>query len=111
MIGDAGAVEQPDAFAPILRTILTGLEKGELDRNLITSDCSAYFSRSAVQDFQSSLAPLGSITAVQKLHTALRGGMTFAEYRVGFSGGDAILVTIYLLPDGRIEQLLVIGKA
>jgi hypothetical protein len=43
--------------------------------------------------------------------TALRGGMTFGEYKVTYSGGTAVLVTVYLIPDGKIEQLLVVGKA
>ena len=37
--------------------------------------------------------------------------MTFSSYRVAFSSGTTLLVTVYLEPDGKIEQLLVIGKA
>jgi hypothetical protein len=36
--------------------------------------------------------------------------MTFAEYRAMFSDGTSLLVTVYLMPDGGIEQLLVVGK-
>ena len=31
-------------------------------------------------------------------------------YRVAFSNGTTLLVTVYLEPDGKIEQLLVVGK-
>ena len=110
VLGDVAGAVPTDSFAPELRTILTGLEKGALDRSLLTADCNAYFSGPALEDFRSSLAPLGSVTTLQRVRATMRGGMTFDEYRVGFSGGDAILVTIYPLPDGRIEQLLVVGK-
>jgi CubicO group peptidase (beta-lactamase class C family) len=100
-----------EAFAPHLQTILTGLQKGSIDRALFTADGNAYYDATALADYQSSLAPLGSITSVTPGHSSLRGGMTFASYRVAFSGGTTVLVTVYLEPDGKIEQLLVIGKA
>ncbi len=100
-----------EAFAPQLQTILTGLQKGTIDRSLFTADCNAYYNATALADYQSSLAPLGTITTVTPGHSSLRGGMTFASYRVAFSSGTTVLVTVYLEPDGKIEQLLVIGKA
>jgi hypothetical protein len=36
--------------------------------------------------------------------------MTFSGYRVAFSGGSAVRVSVAVKPDGKIEQLLVIGK-
>ena len=52
------------AFAPHLQTILAGLQKGDIDRALFTADCNDYFDRTALADYQSSLAPLGTITSV-----------------------------------------------
>jgi D-alanyl-D-alanine carboxypeptidase len=101
----------PDDFAPKLQAILTGLEKGQIDRSLFTADCNGYFDQTALGDYQSSLAPLGTITSVTQRHTSLRGGMTFDSYGVAFSGGTTLIVTVYLEPDGKIEQLLVEGKA
>jgi CubicO group peptidase (beta-lactamase class C family) len=100
-----------ESFAPHLQTILTGLQKGAIDHTLFTADCNAYYDAAALADYQSSLAPLGTITSVTPGHSSLRGGMTFASYRVAFSAGTTVLVTVYLEPDGKIEQLLVIGKA
>jgi CubicO group peptidase (beta-lactamase class C family) len=111
------AVDASDTFAPRLQAILTGLLAGKIDRSLFTANCNDYFDKNAIADFQSSLAPLGVITGVARTRTSLRGGMTFAAYKVGFSGGTSIIVTLYLLPDAaapggfRIEQLLVEGKA
>jgi D-alanyl-D-alanine carboxypeptidase len=100
-----------EAFAPRLKTILTGLQKGEIDRSLFTANCNDYFDPAALSDYQSSLAPLGTITEVTPRRSSLRGGMTYGSYRVTFSGGVAIIVTVFLEPDGKIEQLLVEGKA
>jgi CubicO group peptidase (beta-lactamase class C family) len=98
------------AFTPKLKTILAGLQKGEIDRSLFTANCNDYFDQTALSDYQSSLAPLGTITDVVPGRSSLRGGMTFGSYRVKFSGGTTIIVTVFLEPDGKIEQLLVEGK-
>jgi D-alanyl-D-alanine carboxypeptidase len=110
-VGSNGELSDTAAlFAPKLKEILTGLQKGEIDRSLFTPDCNAYFSPEALAAFQSSLAPLGAITSVEPNRMALRGGMTFGGYRVEFSKGTAIDVTLYLTPDGKLEQLLVEGN-
>jgi hypothetical protein len=98
------------AFAPHLQTILAGLQKGNIDRSLFTADCNDYFDHTALADYQSSLAPLSTITSVTPVRDTLRGGMTFGLYHVAFSGGTTLIVTVYLEPDGKIEQLLVEGK-
>ncbi|MES2392575.1 MAG: serine hydrolase domain-containing protein [Acidobacteriota bacterium] len=105
------AAPAEDAFAPKLSGILTGLQTGAIDRSLFTSDCNAYFDKDALADFASTLNKLGAITGVEHVRSALRGGMTFGLYRVAFTGGTKVVVTVYLEPDGKIEQLLVVGKA
>jgi CubicO group peptidase (beta-lactamase class C family) len=105
------AATAPDTFAPQLKSILAGLQQGTIDRSLLTPDTVDYFNPDTLADFKSTLAPLGSITGVTRLRTAQRGGMTFGLYKATFSSGQAINVTVYLRPDGKIEQLLVIGKA
>jgi D-alanyl-D-alanine carboxypeptidase len=99
------------AFTPQLQTIVAGLQKGVIDRTLFTTDCSDYFDPTALAEYQSSLAPLGTVNTVTVGHASLRGGMTFSSYRVAFSGGTTLIFTVYLEPDGKIEQLLVEGKA
>ena len=106
----SGTVEA-DTFAPKLKTILSGLQQGTIDRALFTADCNAYFNQDALHDFASSLAPLGAVSTVARTRTALRGGMRFALYRAAFTKGTSIMVSVYLEPDGQIEQLLVVGKA
>jgi len=104
------ATTTAQAFAPHLQSIVAGLQKGLIDRSLFTANCNDYFDQNALADYQSSLAPLGTITSVTVGHARLRGGMTFSSYRVAFSNGATLLFTVYLQPDGKIEQLLVEGK-
>jgi D-alanyl-D-alanine carboxypeptidase len=99
------------AFAARLKNILQGLQQGKIDRTLLTADCNSYFQADALHDFQASLAPLGMVTEVKPVSTSLRGGMQFGSWKVTFANGTAVEVTTYVEPDGKIEQLLVTGKA
>lgn len=107
---DSPAQATADAFVPRMKTIMAGLIQGRIDRGLFTADCNDYFSRETLHDFQASLSPFGAVTEVTSEGAALRGGMTFAGYKVTFAGGTSVRATVYLEPDGKIEQLLVEGK-
>jgi D-alanyl-D-alanine carboxypeptidase len=111
IIASAPSAAVPDTFAPKLQTIVAGLQKGQIDRTLFTADCNDYFDPTALSDYKSSLAPLGAIASVTLRHTSLRGGMTFSSYGIAFSNGTTLIITVYIEPDGKIEQLLVEGKA
>ncbi|HTV09384.1 MAG TPA: serine hydrolase domain-containing protein [Candidatus Aquilonibacter sp.] len=105
------AAAPPDTFAPELKTILNGLQHGQIDRSLFTADTNDYFNADTLSDFESTLAPLGTITDVTRSSTHLRGGMTGSIYRVTYSSGTTLIVSVYTYPDGKIEQLLIIGKS
>jgi D-alanyl-D-alanine carboxypeptidase len=105
------ATTAAQAFVPQLQTIIAGLQKGILDRSLFTADCNDYFDAPALADYQSSLTPLGAVKSATVGHASLRGGMTFSSFRVEFAEGTTLIFTAYLEPDGKIEQLLVEGKA
>ena len=100
-----------DTFAPTLKTILTGLQQGKIDRSLFTPDTNDYFTPDTLADFKSTLAPLGAITNVTRGYTHQRGGMTGSGYRVTYSNGTTISVSVYTQPDGKIEQFLITGKS
>jgi D-alanyl-D-alanine carboxypeptidase len=85
--------------------IFTGLQKGHIDRNRFTPDCNAYFSQEAINDFSTSLNPLGGPLGFTQERTRQRGGMTFRSFRIHFIGRDLTLTT-YEMPDGRLEQYL-----
>jgi D-alanyl-D-alanine carboxypeptidase len=102
--------EKPDTVAPQIPTILAAVAQGHIDPTLFTSNCLSYFSPEALADFQATLAPLGAVASVTRTKTNLRGGMTFGLYRVNFTGGTALDLNTYTLPDGKIEQFLITGK-
>jgi len=84
-------------------------QQGKIDRSLFTPWCNSYFSQQALQDFQSSLAPLGKPSSVRQTVEDLRGGMTFRVFTVQFaSTNEQVMITTYTEPDGKLEQYLVL---
>jgi D-alanyl-D-alanine carboxypeptidase len=102
---DTQSASQVEAQA---ETIFKGLQQGQIDRTLFTDNCNAYFSQQALDDFSSSLKPLGAPTTFHKLGEELRGGMTFRVFAVAFKNSpQQVHVTTYTMPDGKLEQYLV----
>jgi D-alanyl-D-alanine carboxypeptidase len=87
--------------------VFIGLQEGKIDRSQLTAFCDAYFTAEAVQDFATSLKPLGAPSSFKQVAEEQRGGMTFRVFNVGF-GGKQVRVTTYEEPDGKLEQYLVI---
>lgn len=85
------------------RAILVVLQQGTIDRSLLTSNASAYFSEQALKDFASSLAPLGAPIGFVQTGTQKRGGMVLRVYRATFPN-RALRVWTYEMPDGKLEQ-------
>ncbi len=105
----SASVHQADLPLAQAKTIFTDLQEGKLDRSLFTSNCNAYFSEQAIGDFASSLKPLGLPTSFVQAAEELRGGMAFQVFRVGFSDPNKkLVVTTYTMPDGKLEQYLVL---
>jgi CubicO group peptidase (beta-lactamase class C family) len=88
------------------RRVFEGLQQGKIDRSQFTDDANFYFTDQALQDFASSLGPLGTIQEFTASRTTLRGGMTYRGYRVKI-GGRSLSISIYEMPDGKYEQYLV----
>jgi hypothetical protein len=73
---------------------------------LFTDNANSYFDKQALQDFASSLSPLGASQDFQQTSEQLRGGMTYRAYRAKFA--DKVLsISTFEMPDGKIEQYLV----
>lgn len=98
-----------DAELAQVRGIIEGLRQGRIDRSLLTSNNSFYFDDQALHDIEASLAPLGKLQSVTRERESLRGGMTFRLYRAEFEK-KAVGVTVYLTPDGRYEQFLILQQ-
>ncbi len=88
------------------RGIFEELQHGKIDRSLFTDDANAYFTDQALRDFASSLGPLGAPQQFNQTAEEGRGGMTFRAYRVVCAKKN-LVVTIYEMPDGKLEQFLV----
>jgi hypothetical protein len=107
-VEDKPETNQPEQQA---RAILTGLQQGKIDRSLFTENCNAYFSEQALGDFESSLKGFGAPSVFHQTAEELRGGMTFRVYHVEFPNqAQKLEVTTYTMPDGKLEQYLVIPQ-
>jgi D-alanyl-D-alanine carboxypeptidase len=88
------------------RKIFEELQNSRIDHALFTSNANSYFTDQALSDYGSSLGSLGAIQQFVRTAEEGRGGMIFRAYRVSFAR-KVVLVTIYEMPDGKIEQYLV----
>jgi D-alanyl-D-alanine carboxypeptidase len=88
--------------------IFTGLQEGKIDRSQLTALCDAYFTAEALEDFASSLKPLGVPRSFTQVSEEKRGGMMFRSFTADF-GVKQVRVTTYEEPDGKLEQYLVIA--
>lgn len=92
-----------------VRKILAGLQKGQLDRSLFTANANSYFSETARKDYKTSLSALGPLKSVTRTGHSLRGGMTHRSYKAQFRK-KTVLLNIYVMPDGKYEQFLVMDQ-
>jgi len=98
-----------DAKTAQARAIFDGLQQGRLDRSLFTANANSYFTQQAIDDFKSSLAPLGAPSEFKQARTWLRGGMTGRSYDAKFAD-RTLRVWTYEMPDGKLEQFQVAVK-
>jgi D-alanyl-D-alanine carboxypeptidase len=112
VLGEVAAESSPAAAVKAAEAralgIFTGLQEGKLDRSQLTALCDAYFTAEAMEDFASSLKPLGAPKSFRQVVEEKRGGMTFRVFRADFAGRQ-LRVTTYEEPDGKLEQYLVIA--
>ena len=89
-----------------IRKVFDGLQQGKIDRSLFTDNANSYFNSQALQDYASSLGPLGNPQSFMQTSTSLRGGMTERLYEVKYLTKDLVII-IYEMPDGKLEQYLI----
>ncbi len=93
----------------LMRKVYDGLQQGKIDRALFTDNANAYFTEQALKDYGDSLGPLGAPTAFTQARSSLRGGMTERVYEVKYPK-KTLDIVIYEMPDGKIEQYLVLEQ-
>ena len=92
-----------------VRSILEGLRQGRIDRSLFTANANYYFSETALADYRTSLGALGELKSVSRVNESLRGGMIHRTYRAEYEK-KTVSLNIYLMPDGKYEQFLVVAQ-
>lgn len=90
----------------LMRKVYDSLQQGKIDRSLFTENANSYFDEQALKDYASSLGPLGAPEAFTQVRSSLRGGMTERIYSVKYPNKNLVII-IYEMPDGKIEQYLV----
>jgi len=90
----------------LVTQVLKDLAQGKVERSLFTANANAYFNDEALKDYSSSLSPLGGLQSVTQKSTGLRGGMTYRDYSAQYEK-KALTISIYELPDGKVEQFLI----
>jgi D-alanyl-D-alanine carboxypeptidase len=86
-----------------VRAIFVDLQRGKIDRSLLSPNANAYFSAGALADFKASLGPLGSLKELEQKRQGLRGGLVTRVYRANLAKQTLEIVT-RAMPDGRFEQ-------
>lgn len=88
------------------REIFDGLLAGKIDRDLLTPNADAYFSREVLEDVSASLKALGPLESLKQTGVELRGGMTYRHFEVKFKDRSLRLDTL-TVPGGKLEQYLI----
>ncbi len=89
------------------KKIFEGLQEGKIDRSLFTDNANGYFNEQALEDFKSSLGPLGKWESFNQTGQSLRGGMVYRNYIIRFANNKAVRAWIFEMPDGKLEQFQV----
>ena len=88
-----------------MRKVYDGLQQGKIDRSLFTDNANSYFDDQALKDYASSLEPLGAPEEFRPRSSG-RGGMIARIYQVKYPKKNLVII-IYQMPDGKIEQYLI----
>jgi len=87
------------------RSLFSGLQKGQLDRSLLTDDALSYFTEQGISDFRASLGPLGEPSSFTEINHIGRGGMTVRSFIIQ-AGGKRMWLETYIQPDGKFAQYM-----
>jgi CubicO group peptidase (beta-lactamase class C family) len=102
------APAQPqDGPAALVLSQLEALAQGHIDAARFNDNARSYFSPAVLGDYKASLSVLGAPLGVRERKHEDRGGMVFHIYDVTYPGRN-VSVTTYELPDGRLDQLLIV---
>jgi len=93
----------------LVKRVFDDVRQGKIDRSVFTGNCNAYFTDQALKDYAASLQPLGQYTSLTPTGVRNRGGMIYRGYQVKFAS-KTVGLSIFEMPDGKIEQFLVVAR-
>lgn len=93
----------------LVKRVFDDLREGRIDRSLFTDNCNAYFTDQALKDYAASLQPLGQYTSLTSTGVTNRGGMIHRGFMVRYPS-KSVALSIFEMPDGKIEQFLVVAR-
>lgn len=88
------------------KRLFLGLREGRLEKDLLNSDATAYFTAEVVQDCRNSLRPLGELIRFEQIGAGDRGGMTHRAFRAK-TANKTVSISTYFEPGGKIAQFLI----
>ena len=88
-----------------IKTYLTQLAAGHVDRATLSDDFNAHLTPSLEQAAATTIASLGAIANINVVNRVERGGMEVAVFRM-MVGTTPASGTMYRSPDGKIQQVL-----
>jgi D-alanyl-D-alanine carboxypeptidase len=88
------------------RSIFSGLQKGQLDRSLLTGDAVSYFTEQGIADLQASLGPLGEPSSFTEVNHIGRGGLMVRSFVIQ-AGKKRMWLETYIQPDGKFAQYII----
>jgi hypothetical protein len=91
------------------RRILEDLRRGRIDRSMFSENANAYFTEEALRDHEDGLERLGAPRSVKQTAQSARGGMTYRAFDVR-TRKRTFAILERDLPDGKIEQFVVVAK-
>jgi len=89
-----------------IKSLLTGLATGVLDRALLTDDANAYFTPEAIDEYKTAIDAAGAFDRVEQLSSGRRGGMTVRRYTAKYAA-KSLSISVYETDDGKLEQFLI----
>ena len=106
MLVKAATPQDPKADES-MRKVYDGLQQGKIDRSLFTDNANAYFTDAGAEGLcRAALDRWARRSRSRQSRTSLRGGMTARIYEVKYPKKNLVII-IYQMPDGKIEQYLI----
>jgi D-alanyl-D-alanine carboxypeptidase len=93
---------RPEDLA-LAHKLVDQLTSGTLDRSLLTSDVDKFFSPAVLEDYRSSLQPLGAPEAFERLQSNRSGGQDTSIYRLMWPN-EWLVAVLRRDPDGRVAS-------